>query len=269
MKSEFSEFSYGFAFTDAFVRRRGSLTTAPVFPNLRDEGSKGWDVRLNLPGASFFLQFKLSDRLTRPNATYWAVHGGEYSRIDITPLGRSPQHNLLKDLNDRGEDNVFYVAPFFYTMSEFDDAYISNTIYDRSLLVPVSRLRRLTDYEDHHITFDGSNDFRWHTDEENLHGQLIEGDFSAERLDSHLLELSRQGSFETVTRGYFMNLRGLLEGILERAPGVVLKRFEASDTANRDTDGPFGETMSAIKYYLTTYFGLEMFMVYQELGSPE
>ena len=264
MRPEFSEFSYGFAFTDAFVRRRGRLTTAPVFPSLRDERHKGWDVRLNLPGVSFFLQFKLSDRLTRPNATYWQVHGGSYFRIDITPLSRSPQHNLLKNFNDRGEDNVYYVAPFFYRMSQFDDAYVSNNIYERSLLIPVNRLPRLNDYEAHHLTFASTNEFRWHTDEENLHGETIEGDFAARHLDAHIQDLFAQGSVEPVSQRYFTNLRGRLEEILNSTRGISFRPFEDLGAVSLDTDDPLEEPMSAIKYYLKTYFGLEMFMTYQE-----
>ena len=264
MKPEFSEFSYGFAFTDAFVKRRGRLTTAPVFPSLRDERSKGWDVRLDTPGIPFFLQFKLSDRLTRPYATYWRVHKGPYFRVDITPLSRSPQHNLLKDLNDRGEDNVYYVAPFFYKMSQFNDAYVSNEIYERSLLIPVNRLPRLNDDEAHHLTFARTNDFRWHTDEVNLHGQAIEGDFAARYLEGHIDDLFAQGTIEPVRRRYFTNLHTRLEEMLRSALGFSFRPFESIDIVNLDIDDPLEGPMSAIKYYLKTYFGLEMFMAYLE-----
>ena len=264
MRPEFSEFSYGFAFTDAFVRRRGRLTTAPVFPSLRDERSKGWDVRLNLPGVSFFLQFKLSGRLIRRYATYWRTHNGPYFRVDITPRSRSPQHNHLKDLNDLGENNVYYVAPLFYRMRQFNDAYVSNSIYQRSLLVPVSRLPRLVDDEAHHLTFARTNDLRWHTDEENLHGQAIEGDFAAGHLDAHIQDLFAQGSIEPVSQRYFTNLRGRLEEILDSTRGIAFRPFEDLGAVSLDTDDPLEEPMSAIKYYLKTYFGLEMFMTYQE-----
>ena len=226
-------------------------------------------MRLNLPGASFFIQFKLSDRLIRSNATYWGVHSGPYFRMDITPLSRSPQHNLLKDLNGRGEDNVYYVAPYFYMMSQFDDAYVSNSICERSLMVPLSGLPRLNDYEAHHLTFTRTNDFRWHTDEQNLHGQAIEGDFSAVHLDNHIQDAFGQGSIEPLSRRYFINLRGRLEEILGSSLGVVYRPFETSDAIDLVSDDPLEEPMSAIKYYLTTYFGLEMFMVYQEPETPE
>ena len=264
MKPEFSEFSYGFAFTDAFVRRRGRLTTAPVFPSLRDEGSKGWDVRLDLPGVAFFLQFKLSDRLIRPYATYWPVHNGPYYRVDITPLSRSPQHNLLKDL---GEDNVYYVAPFFYRMSQFNDAYVSNDIYERSVLIPVNRLPRLNDYEAHHLTFSRTNDFRWHTDEKNLHGEAIEGDFATRHLEGHIQDLFAQGTIEPVSRRYFTNLHIRLEEMLRSTLGFLFRPFESIGDVNLDRNDPLEESMSAIKYYLKTYFGLEMFMAYQELDT--
>ena len=264
MKPEFSEFSYGFAFTDAFIRRKGSLTTAPVFPSLRAERSEGWDVRLNLPGVSYFHQFKLSDRLVRSNATYWKCYGKPYFRIDITPLSRSPQHNLLKDLNDGGEDNVYYVAPFFHTMRQFNDAYLSDQVVERSLQVPVRELKRLDDMEPHHLTFTRTDDFSWHTDEHNLRGHLIAGDFAATHVYDRIQNVFSQSVVEPVTERYFLRLRGLMEEILADEPQLNYTAFETQDTTNRGMDTSFTESMAAIRYYLTTYFGLEMFMIYQE-----
>ena len=114
------------------------------------------------------------------------------------------------------------------------------------------------------LTFASTNDFRWHTDEENLHGEVIEGDFAAGHLDAHIQDLFAQGAVEPVSQRYFTNLRGRLEEILESTLGLGYRPFEAQENVNLDIDDPLDEQMSAIRYYLRTYFGLEMFMTYQD-----
>ena len=65
MKSAFSEFSYGFAVTHGLLKDKPSIDVAPHFPSLVQEGKIGYDVKLGFPGLPVYLQFKLSDRLTR------------------------------------------------------------------------------------------------------------------------------------------------------------------------------------------------------------
>ena len=68
MKLGYSEFSFGYAFTENLIRSTSSgAAIAPYFPNLRDEGSLGYDVDIRLPGRPLFLQFKLPDRTIKNN----------------------------------------------------------------------------------------------------------------------------------------------------------------------------------------------------------
>jgi hypothetical protein len=73
MRSGFSEFSYGYAVTEALIYDIGtSIKAAPVFPSLIEEGKQGggYDLRLDRPGQPLFLQFKLSDYMQgRSNTT--------------------------------------------------------------------------------------------------------------------------------------------------------------------------------------------------------
>ena len=132
MKSEFSEFSYGFAVTHGLLRDEPGIDVAPHFPSLVQEGKIGYDVKLGFLGFPIYLQFKLSDYLTRRPAKYWENYYEPYFRLDITPLTISQQHNLLKDLADSGEE-VFYVSPVFWKATQFNDAFRDNHVAARSI----------------------------------------------------------------------------------------------------------------------------------------
>ena len=263
MKAQFSEFSYGFAYTDALIRRIGGISAAPVFPSLRDEATKGWDVRLNYPGYPVFLQFKLSDRLERTYAKYWPYYRRPYFRVDITPLTRSRQHNLLKKLADSGVGRVSYEAPLFYQTREFDDAYTSDNIIDRSISIPVSKLEYLTDNEVHHITFIGPSNPSWHTDEHHLEGLLIEGDFSAQQTYERIQEMFSHGDIPTRDAEYFTELHRTLVNILSSTLHYRDRSFSTSRAVDYQLDDPLSRAMWDIRYLLPTYFGLEMIMLYE------
>lgn len=124
MKACFSEFSYGYAVTEEIVGAHGPLTIALIFPSLLTEGRLGYNLRLDLPGCSLFLQFKLSDCRVGGNARE-AKSGlltNPFHRMHLRANGRSRQHQLLVDLESHG-NRVYYVAPAFYRETEFYSAY--------------------------------------------------------------------------------------------------------------------------------------------------
>ena len=68
MRAEFSEFSFGYALTEAFIWDMGlPMVGAPIFPNLFTEGQPGggYDVRIPAVGLPIFLQFKLSEVIVK------------------------------------------------------------------------------------------------------------------------------------------------------------------------------------------------------------
>ena len=66
MKLGYSEFSFGYAFTENLIRSSPlSPSGAPVFPNLVQEADLGYDVRIDLPGLPWFFQYNLP--AVRPN----------------------------------------------------------------------------------------------------------------------------------------------------------------------------------------------------------
>ena len=146
MKAEFNEFSYGFAFLHGFVASHPGLQSAPLLPSLQQEGKiGGFDVALDYPGVPVFVQFKLSEALIRSNVAYWRQHGGPYYRFDVTNLKTSQQHNLLKRLC-LTETHVYYAAPLFFQIPEFNGAYLTDDVANQSIWIPVAQLPDLQGY---------------------------------------------------------------------------------------------------------------------------
>ena len=108
--AQFSEFSYGFAFTHEYVNHRPDLIAAPELPSLVKEAQKGWDLKVGFSGHAKYFQFKLSEYMVRERARHWKKYNAPHYRVRITSPSQSDQHNLLKRLSEEGEE-VHYVAP--------------------------------------------------------------------------------------------------------------------------------------------------------------
>ncbi|MGP9809872.1 hypothetical protein ACTZWT_00010 [Rhodopseudomonas sp. NSM] len=158
MVPEISEFSYGFALTHELANLAGvGLKAAPIFPSLIEEGKSGggYDVKLDWVGIPVFLQFKRADCMKL--ATAKPVNTGAaldlpFYRFPITPNWKSAQHDMLLSL-DQGANEVFYVAPRFHLVREFNDAYIATSIVNRSFFIRPSAIGPLGD-GDHHVAYD-------------------------------------------------------------------------------------------------------------------
>lgn len=154
MEPLFSEFSYGYALTQEFASGGfGSLTGAPVFPSLYQEGRPGggYDVNIPLSGTPLFLQFKLSHYLWRSNALEWDLFLSPYYRMYLRPLRHSLQHNLLMEL-EADNNEVYYAAPAFYTVDELNEAYIAGNVIDRTAFFSPSDIGGL-DLDLHYLVF--------------------------------------------------------------------------------------------------------------------
>ena len=254
MKAAFNELSYGFAFVNGFVAKLPRLQSAPIFPTLLEEGlTAGFDVSLDYAGSPLFLQFKLSDALVRSNASYWVQHLGPYFRFDITNLKISLQHNLLRGLS-QFEPDVYYVAPLFFGIADFNNYFLANDIANRSIWVPVSTLPDLVDTDQHQITFVDTKFFAWHSMEYDGH----EGDFSAEatieRIRSSLAGTQRRN----ITREYLLELRDHLEESVRQVGWDALPVF-LHDASN-------AEVVRDIRFMLTTFYNAEM-LILREVPS--
>lgn len=160
MKPDISEFSYGYALTEELVNRSGlSVSAAPLFPSLIQEGRSGggYDVMLPFTGFPLFLQFKLSHCMVRDSAK--EVQAGvletQFYRMHLRPLRHSQQHNLLLALEASGHA-VFYAAPHFHEPHELNSYYVASTVVSNSVFFRPSEIGALPDDQDHHIAFHGA-----------------------------------------------------------------------------------------------------------------
>lgn len=156
MKPDISEFSYGYALTEALIWDTGlPVVGAPIFPSLIEEGrSGGYDVGIQFQGLLLFLQFKLSHFMTRGTAdeTKRGLLNIPFYRMHLRPTRHSRQHAMLLDLEAAGEI-VLYAAPKFHLPAELNTAYLTRTMIQRSFFIRPSTIGPLPDEWDHHISF--------------------------------------------------------------------------------------------------------------------
>lgn len=156
MKPDLSEFSYGYALTEALIWDTGlPVVGAPIFPSLIEEGrSGGYDVGIQFQGLLLFLQFKLSHFMTRGTAdeTKKGLLDIPFYRMHLRPARHSRQHAMLLGLEATGEI-VLYAAPKFHLPSELNTAYLSRALVQQSLFIRPSAIGPLPDDRDHHVSF--------------------------------------------------------------------------------------------------------------------
>ena len=165
MRSAFSEFSYGYAVTEELLNWHGvGVTAVPFFPNLREEGHLGFDVRLDRPGVPLFLQFKLADGMERRSVMeikdYRLNLSVPFFRMHLHRRDRSRQHELLLRLDQPGSD-VYYVAPRFHRAAEFARMYRSHMVVDNSVFIRPSQIGMLRDNLSHHVSYSSDGTRGW------------------------------------------------------------------------------------------------------------
>ena len=158
---EYSEFSFGYAFTENLVRSSTSgPSSAPCFPNLVEEGGLGFDVKIEEGGVPTFFQFKLPERMVRGTAAEISKHGLDveglplpFFRLYLMKKESSRQHELLVELEEKYSNSVFYAAPFIVGRTVFNHAYAAVSVHEQSALFSPREIGRLPDGEQHVVAF--------------------------------------------------------------------------------------------------------------------
>jgi hypothetical protein len=172
MRSQISEFSYGYALTEKLVRRKGHLIAdAPLFPSLREEGQPGfgYDVKIDL-GTVVFIQFKLSEYLNTRRAK-------EIQKYNLNPPLKLPiyrmklraskysnQHDSLLKLESDGE-SVYYATPIFHTPSELKKFYLNDQIIENTVFIRPSQIGKITDDKEHDVSLSPSLNYGYRLSE--------------------------------------------------------------------------------------------------------
>jgi hypothetical protein len=150
-----SEFTFGYAFLYEQTHANwGNLQAAPILPSLQQEQEAGWDAHLPLNGIDFYYQFKLSDHLSRRNASFIAdgTYAAPYYRLAFHRRNNNQQHQRLRD-HAQANSNTFYVAPEFNTVDDFNAAFLARQLTARSRMIPVTDCDDVLDEDQHYITF--------------------------------------------------------------------------------------------------------------------
>ena len=138
MRPEFSEFSFGYALTESCMRHVREFrpdAPPPNFPTTHEEREVGYDVKMpwadprgagdRVTGGCFlFLQFKLCQWITRKRAKECKAKKlcPEFLRMPLMRQNRSLQHERLLAW-DNGHREVYYAAPRYYKLVEFENVY--------------------------------------------------------------------------------------------------------------------------------------------------
>lgn len=151
MKSEFSETQFAFGVVHEILNRHPNSWSI-FFPTQRKENDCGYDVKLNHEVTPVYVQFKVAEYLNRSNARQKDTIGVPYFRFKIWPVSQSPQHNQLVHLAQKG-NNVFYIAPKFYTQKDFESYFFNQKLLDYVLFSPCERLREIYGNENHCVIY--------------------------------------------------------------------------------------------------------------------
>lgn len=255
MKPNISEFSYGYAITEELVHWHGtSLTAAPVFPSLYQEGQPGggWDVMLKRRGIPLFLQFKLSDCLSRQSA-YECQKGWFYPpfyRMHIRPARFSDQHEMLLDLENTGKE-VYYSAPAFHEPWELDEAYMSHEVKKRSIWIRPSWIGPLPDAWDHHVAFQQPGAKRFCSESRLIEDKADFDSFAATILSS----IEERGAF-ALTHETLVETADQLTDIAQKRRDISPKAYDAT----RQTTKAWNP-LERIAFYASMFLGVQLFVV--------
>ena len=167
MKLDYTEFSFGYAFTENLIRSASTATNgAPFFPNLVQEGQRGYDVRIDFPGCPLFLQYKLPDLMVRDTAaeiSKYSLQGiaTPFFRMHLMNRVLSRQHELLICLENRYQGSVYYATPALESCQLFSAAYNSTTVHLQSVLFSPNEIGYLPDDNPHVVSYRDGLPYAW------------------------------------------------------------------------------------------------------------
>jgi len=123
---EFSEFTFGYAFTENFVKGwiGGGVVGVPIFPSLNEEGKLevGYDVAIPTHGEPILFQFKIPQIVRRRSRLLPPNFGTPYYRMHLQPGAKSSQHKALVQHAKLGR-RVYYVSTKFHLFDDFNRMY--------------------------------------------------------------------------------------------------------------------------------------------------
>lgn len=167
MRLGYTEFSFGYAFTENIIRSSATgPKTAPIFPNLVQEAQKGFDVRIDLPGLPLFFQYKLPELMKRDTAREIATYNlagmkVPFFRMPLMPSGLSRQHELLINLEKKYPKTVLYASPRMQDRRAFNVAYANGVVHRKSIFFSPKDIGYLPNPRAHSIAYRDGLSYAW------------------------------------------------------------------------------------------------------------
>ena len=269
---EYSEFSFGYAFTENLVRSSASgPSSAPRFPNLVEEGSLGFDVEVKEGGLPTFFQFKLPERMVRGTAAEIWTHGLDaqglplpFFRMYLMKKESSQQHELLVELEEKYPNSVFYAAPFLVGRRAFNSAYAAVSVHEQSVLFSPREIGRLPHGEQHVVAFHPRLSWGWVCSEPRRIGarrigSVTEerGRVARERRSRRVVDVARE-----VTESVLSMRGGELNGLAAIVRGRVgeRRRRRALDTPEAEEVGEAVEELLVAQELARVGLGVEFLL---------
>jgi hypothetical protein len=254
MEARLTEFSYGYCVTEELANGTGpGFKAAPYFPSLYAEGKEGggFDVQL---GSALFLQFKLSDELTRSYATEakLGLLNPTFFRFSLHRRDRSTQHQMLIELEAVKGNQVYYIAPGFAQLVSLDSAYQGRTVVSESALFSPSDIGPLVDDGYHTVAFRLDNAVGWFLSK------------PKEIPVRHQRELLKK-ALTKPTAPKSRLAQEWLTGLAEKMKSIAAQHSKAEVQSpnrklrSRDNADPLNE----VEYLARTRFGCELFLLAQ------
>jgi hypothetical protein len=249
-----SEFSYGFAIA---AELRDSFwpweVEAPLFPTLRAETQLGWDIRFPTIGSPLFIQFKVAEALTRASAAEWSYYNFPYYRFPLHRVSKSDQHNRLRNLS-QSEPFVFYVAPRFHRLEEFNERYLNTTVITESAWISLSGLPAITDDQQHHIAYRTGFDVLFASPEPEPMHKTFDGESWKNYLVHELETRKPEITIETIGQLRTALLDTLKQMRVQHIPELPISVQEGF------------QVFKDITYLSRTFFGAEFLFIHQQRG---
>lgn len=244
MKLGFTEFSYGYAFTENLIRSSATgPASAPVFPNLVQEAQLGYDVKIDAPGAPIFFQFKLPELMVRNSAKELAMPGVTglsvpFFRMPLMRRDLSSQHQHLINLETRFPGRVLYASPILDSAAAFNRSYSRASVHRDSALFSPADIGPLPDNESHVVSYMVSSHVAWRCSEPRK-VSARKYDSIADEIAGQLQERADQ-SLENTVRELQEGVRQLIPSELRQSEGQIRDRINARrvvlDGASRDDE---------------------------------
>ena len=155
MKANFSESSFGFAYTHELLSFwENHIVKAAYIPSTRKEGMKGggYDVKLTTMGFIYCAQFKRSEHIDSENGNEVKHIGRPYRRFEIAGINKRgfEQHEGLLALEKKGV-LVEYVVPKFIERDFLDHFFLKKELKRKVFRLKPSVVKSFQDTNKHMI----------------------------------------------------------------------------------------------------------------------